>query len=91
VEALVEREGQLHGLEERLGRLRRLAESLGQQADEYNRQLEVERAAHAETQRALLQARRELAEARRVIAGMHAQVKLLEREVHAPVWRRVFR
>jgi len=98
VEALVEREGQLRHSEEARGRLRQLVETLGERADSYQQQLEAEQAAHADTRRVLREVQRKLAEAERqkerlgeVNAGLHAQVKLLEREMDAPVWRRVFR
>jgi hypothetical protein len=64
----------------------------------YERWLEAEQAAHAETRRALLEAQRKLAEAQRVTArlmeanlGLHSQVAQLERQVNASVWQRVFR
>jgi DNA-binding transcriptional MerR regulator len=98
VEVLTEREGRLRRAEEALGRLRRLADTLAEQADGYKQLLEAERAAHAETRRTLLQVQRELAAAQRAeerlreaVAGLHAQVDLLTSEVDAPVWKRVFR
>ena len=98
VEVLVEREGQLRCSEEARGRLRQLVETLGERADGYKQQLEAEQAAHAETRRVLREVQRRLAEAERqeerlseVNAGLHAQVKLLEREMNASVWRRFFR
>ena len=88
----------VRGLEEALAIARRRIVSLEEQAVHDEHQLEAERAAHAETRRQLLEVQRTLDQAQRdrqrlgeVIAGMHAQVRLLEREVHAPVWRRVIR
>jgi DNA-binding transcriptional MerR regulator len=93
-----EREQRLRSLEEALARARRQMDSLEEQAMQYEQQLEAERAAHAETRRALLEVQRKLTAAQRaekrlgeVVVGMHAQVTLLESEVNAPVWRRVFR
>jgi DNA-binding transcriptional MerR regulator len=93
-----EREGRLRSMEEALAKARRQIGSLEEEANQYEQQLEAERAAHAETRRTLLVVQRRLAEAQRaekrlgeVILGLHAQVSLLEREVNAPVWKRVFR
>ena len=93
-----ERAQRLRDLEEALARARRRIGSLEEQAVQDEHQLEAERAAHAETRRQLLEVQRTLNQAQRdkqrlgeVIAGLHAQVRLLEREVHAPVWRRVIR
>jgi DNA-binding transcriptional MerR regulator len=94
----VEQEQRLRSLEDALARARRLIGALEEQVDRYEQQLGAERAAHAETRRALLEVQRRLAAAQgaekrlgEVILGMHAQVTLLESEVNAPVWRRVFR
>jgi hypothetical protein len=87
----------LRSLEDAQASARRLIGSLEEQVDQYERQLGAERAAHAETRRMLLEVQRKLATAQgaekrlgEVILGMHAQVSLLESEVNAPVWRRVF-
>jgi DNA-binding transcriptional MerR regulator len=92
-----ERDGRLRSLEDALARARRDVGSLEEEANQYEQQLEAERAAHAETRRTLLVSQRRLAEAQRaekrlgeVILGLHAQVSLLEHEVNAPVWKRVF-
>jgi DNA-binding transcriptional MerR regulator len=88
----------LHSLEDALARARRQIGSLEEQVDQYEQQHGAERASHAETKRTLLEVQRRLAAAQgaekrlgEVIVGMHAQVTLLESEVNAPVWRRVFR
>jgi len=93
-----ERAQRLRGLEEALALARRRIGSLEEQAVQDEHQLEAERTAHAETRRQLLEVQHTLDQAQRdkqrlgeVIAGMHAQVRLLEREVHTPVWRRVIR
>ena len=85
-------------LEDALARARGRVGALEEQAVRYERQLGAEQAAHAETRRTLVEVERKLAEAQRangrlgeVIAGLHAQVTLLESEVNAPVWRRVLR
>jgi DNA-binding transcriptional MerR regulator len=92
-----ERDGRLRSLEDALTRARREVGSLEEQAVRHARQLRAEQAAHAETRRALLEVQRKLAEAQRVNArfqeanlGLHAQVALLERQLNAPVWKRVF-
>ena len=87
----------LANLEQALASARARIGALQEQAIRCERQLGAEQASHAETQGALLQAERKLAEAQRVNTwlmeanvGLHAQVALLEREVNAPVWKRVF-
>jgi hypothetical protein len=88
----------LRSLEDALASARRQIALLEEQANQYEQQLEAERVAHAATRRTLLVVQRKLAAAQgaekplgEVILGMHAQVTLLESEVNAPVWRRVFR
>ena len=90
--------GRLRRLEDALAHARARVGLLEEQVVEDEHRLEAERAAHAETRRALLEAQRKLAEAQRANArlvdanlGLHAQVARLEREVNAPVWQRVFR
>jgi DNA-binding transcriptional MerR regulator len=94
----VEQQARLCSLEDALRQARRHIDSLEEEAIVYEQQLEAERAAHAETRRMLLMIQHKLAEAQRteqrlgeVIVGLHAQVRRLESEAHAPVWRRVFR
>ena len=97
-ELLAQRDRRLHELEEALARARVSIGASEDQAEQYERRLEAERTAHAETRRALLEAQRKMAEAERANArlieanlGLHAQVRQLERELHAPMWQRVFR
>jgi len=85
-------------LEDALARARDRARALEERAIRCERQLEIEQAAHAEMQRALVQVQRKLAETQRVNArlleanvGLHAPVALLEEQVNAGPWKRVFR
>lgn len=93
-----ERDRRVQALEASLVGKRRVIQWLEGECERAEGLLEAERVVRAEAQRQLVEVQRKLDVAlsknRQLIQaniGLHAQVAKLERELNAPVWKRVFR